>query len=112
MTTQGLRYNNGKLRWSLVHFKSIEPLVRVLMFGATKYDDNNWKKGLPPKEVLESMQRHLAALIDGEINDPESGLPHIGHIQCNAMFYQFFQDRCCGKWDSDGQCNCTLNSKK
>lgn len=90
--TKAARFNNGKLRWSLVHFQSLEPLVKVLMFGAQKYDDHNWKKGLPPNEILESMQRHLAALIDGQTHDPESGLPHIGHIMCNAMFYSYFTE--------------------
>lgn len=96
------RYNNGKLRWSLVHYKSLEPLVRVLMYGAEKYTvkdeqgnitssgDHNWKNGLPPAEILESLQRHLAALMDGETHDAESGLPHIGHILCNSMFYSFY----------------------
>lgn len=91
--TTGVRFNAGKLRWSLVHYKSLEPLVQVLMFGAQKYDDHNWKKGLPKEQILESMQRHLAALMDGEQNDPESGLPHIGHIMCNAMFYSYFMDK-------------------
>lgn len=88
----GLRFNEGKPRWSLVHYKSLEPMVRVLMFGAEKYDDHNWKKGLSPKEILECMQRHLAALMDGETHDKESGLPHIGHIQANAMFYAYFTE--------------------
>jgi hypothetical protein len=94
----GVRFNSGKLRWSLVHFGSLEPMVRALEFGARKYDDHNWKKGLPPKEILESMQRHLAALIDGERLDPETGLPHIGHVQCNAMFYSYFTEN--GRIDS------------
>ena len=88
----GLRFNEGKPRWSLVHYKSLEPMIRVLMFGAEKYDDHNWKKGLIPKEVLECMQRHLAALMDGETHDKESGLPHIGHILTNAMFYSYFTE--------------------
>lgn len=89
-STVGLRFNTGKERWGLVHYASLVPMVRVLEFGAKKYDDDNWKKGMPPRPVLESMQRHLAALLDGEVNDPESGLPHIGHIQCNAMFYSYY----------------------
>ena len=35
---QALRYNEGKPQWSLVDFKSLEPLVEVLGFGAKKYD--------------------------------------------------------------------------
>lgn len=98
---KALRYNSGKLKWSLVHFKSIEPLVRVLMFGAEKYSPDNWKKGLDKKEILESMMRHLAAMIDGETHDAESGLPHIGHIQCNAMFYQYMMDKSTGPGSAD-----------
>lgn len=30
----GSRYNEGKLKWSYVPFKALEPMVRVLMFGA------------------------------------------------------------------------------
>lgn len=86
---QALRYNDDKLKWSYVHFGSLEPMVRVLMFGATKYEPFNWQRGLKKDEILESMQRHLAKLIDGEQNDPESGLSHIGHIMCNAMFWSY-----------------------
>jgi len=92
MEEKAKRYNSGKLKWSLVHYKSLEPLVKVLEFGTEKYDEHNWKKGLPVNEILESMQRHLASLMDGEINDKESGLPHIGHIMCNAMFYSYFTE--------------------
>ena len=41
----GTRYNTGKIQWSLVDFDSLEPMVRVLEFGAKKYDAHNWKKG-------------------------------------------------------------------
>lgn len=87
---KALRYNQGKPKWSLVHFKSLEPMVKVLMYGADKYAPDNWKKGLDRKEILDSMQRHLAALIDGQEIDPESQEHHIGHIMCNCMFYSFF----------------------
>ena len=42
---KSLRFNEGKLKWSYVHYPSIEPLVTVLMFGAKKYAPNNWKIG-------------------------------------------------------------------
>jgi hypothetical protein len=93
----GLRFNEGKPRWSLVHFKSLEPMVRVLEYGASKYDDHNWKKGLNPTEILECLQRHLASLMDGESNDIESKKTHIGHILCNAMFYSYFTETKEGK---------------
>lgn len=81
-----MRSNKGKVQWSLVDFDSLEDMVRVLEFGAKKYDLDNWKKGLPMKQQCESVARHLFALMKGEVNDPETGLPHWAHIQCNAMF--------------------------
>lgn len=88
--TGGLRYNEGKVQWGLLNYKALEPMIRVLMFGAKKYSPNNWQKGLSKREILESMQRHLASMMDGEEIDPESGLPHIGHIGCNYLFYSYF----------------------
>lgn len=85
-----LRYNEGKLKWSLIHYESMEPMVRVLEFGLKKYKIDNWKIGLDKKENLESMMRHLTRIMDGEEIDPDSGLPHMGHIQCGAMFHNFF----------------------
>lgn len=90
---KALRYNTGKPKWSLVHMNSLIPLVRVLEFGALKYDTDNWKKGLNNRQILDSMQRHLAAVIDGEEVDNESGISHMGHIMANAMFYQYFKDK-------------------
>lgn len=80
------RHNEGKLKWSLVSFEALEPMVKGLEFGAKKYGIDNWKKGLPITEVCESMLRHIFAYLGGEDIDPESGLPHIAHIQDNAMF--------------------------
>lgn len=85
----GSRFNEGKLKWSLVSWKALAPMVRVLMFGAEKYDDHNWKKGLKYTETCESLQRHMNAFLDGEDNDPESTLSHVGHILCNAMFLSY-----------------------
>jgi hypothetical protein len=107
LATTGVRFNSGKLQWGLIDYKALHPLIQVLEFGAKKYSANNWKKGLPPRQILESMQRHLANLLDGNDKDLESGLPEIGHILCNAMFYSYFeQRRCCGNWDSEGGCKC------
>ena len=84
-----LRYNEGKPKWSLVHYGSLIPMVRVLEFGAKKYAPKNWQKPMPLDQILESMQRHLAAIMDGELYDKESGIHHMGHIQANAMFYNY-----------------------
>lgn len=99
---KALRFNEGKPKWALVHYGSLIPMIKVLEFGALKYAPNNWKKPMPLDEILESMQRHLAALMDGEIYDKESGIHHMGHIQANAMFYNYhFNELNNGKEESE-----------
>lgn len=85
-SNQADRYNTDKPKLSMLDFNALEDTVKVLEFGANKYARDNWKKGLVFSEVLDSMLRHIAALQNGEWIDPESNLPHIGHIGCNAMF--------------------------
>ncbi len=84
-----LRYNTGKPKWSLVHMHSLVPMIRVLEYGALKYAPFNWQKPMKRDELLDSMQRHLAALIDGNELDDESWWTHIGHIMANALFYSY-----------------------
>jgi hypothetical protein len=86
---QALRYNQGKLEWSLVDFDSLEGLVRVLEYGKSKYARDNWKLGMPVTQVTESLMRHLFAFAKGEDVDPESGCRHISHVLCNAMFLEY-----------------------
>lgn len=83
------RHNTGKIQWSLVDFKSLENMVKVLEFGAKKYSADNWKKGLYTKEIIESLLRHVFCLMSGEYDDKESGLSHTGHILANAMFLDY-----------------------
>lgn len=90
---KSLRYNEGKLKWSYIDFKSLESMVRVMMKGAEKYEPFNWQKGLDLNEVLESLARHLFALMRGEINDPESGEHHMAHVMCNAMFWEYHYNK-------------------
>lgn len=88
---QAERFNEGKTRWGLVDFQSLEVMVDVLEMGSIKYSDDNWKKGLDERELLESTMRHLASLFNGENIDRESRLHHMGHVMCNAMFYLYHE---------------------
>lgn len=83
---QGLRFNEGKLRYDLLHPVAQEGIVKVLTRGATKYAPRNWEKGMSWLSVLASMKRHIALYEQGEDIDPETGQLHVDHIQCNAHF--------------------------
>lgn len=85
------RFNSGKPQWSLVDYPSMHSMVKVLEFGANKYSRNNWKKGLPYTQIIDSTLRHLYAFLSGEDLDPESKLSHLGHAQCNLMFLEYMR---------------------
>mgnify|MGYP000673881705 FL=1 len=83
---KGLRFNSGKLRYDLLHPKALEGITKVLTKGANKYAPRNWELGMAWTDVIQSLERHLAAFKSGEDYDPETGELHMDHIQCNAHF--------------------------
>lgn len=66
--------------------------ARVFDYGRRKYAEWNWAKGMAWSIPLACAVRHLLAILRGEENDPESGLPHRGHVACNlVMLAQYEQ---------------------
>lgn len=82
------RKNDGKIPLSFVleANHALNGLAKVLEFGAAKYSRGNWLKGRPYNDTVDSLARHLVAFMAGENDDAESGLPHVDHILCNALF--------------------------
>lgn len=61
-------------------------VVEVLEMGAKKYAPRNWERGLSWSQTADSLLRHVTAWYCGEQRDPESGLLHLSHVACNALF--------------------------
>ena len=83
---KGIRYNEGKLRYDLIHPQAEKGLVQVLAMGANKYAERNWELGMKWSKILASLKRHIAKIEAGEDFDEESGLLHADHVQANAHF--------------------------
>lgn len=75
----GLKYDGGKTRYDLLPHGPLDTLARVYTFGAGKYADHNWRKGLAFSRVFGAVMRHMWAFWRGEDIDKESGLPHVAH---------------------------------
>lgn len=60
----------------------------ALEYGANKYDNRNWEKGLPYQQMIDSLKRHIEDFERGrDYDDGEtgSGLPHVALIMSSAM---------------------------
>lgn len=84
------RYNKGKPRIGLLPPELMIEVAKVMTFGAEKYSDDNWKKGLSDECCLSSCLRHITAYMAGKEFDKESGLPHLAHAACNLAFMLHF----------------------
>lgn len=62
----------------------------VFGYGASKYTPWNWVKGMSWSTVIGCIARHSFAIFDGEYNDPESNLPHVGHLLCNVIMLKLY----------------------
>lgn len=85
--TGGRKFDGGKLQYGLLPPLALREVVKVLTFGAEKYEPDNWKRVPDPnRRYFDAAQRHLWAYKEGEINDPESGVSHLAHALCCIMF--------------------------
>ncbi|MEK0326139.1 MAG: DUF5664 domain-containing protein [Nitrosopumilus sp.] len=75
----GYKNDVGKLRFDLLPARPLEAVAAIYTYGATKYDDNNWRGGMSWGRVFGATMRHLWAFWRGEDNDSESNLPHLAH---------------------------------
>jgi len=76
---EGAKDDGGKNRLDLIPAYPLWELGRVYTFGAGKYEDNNWRKGLKWSRIFAAVMRHLWKWWSGEELDEESGLPHLSH---------------------------------
>ena len=82
----GRKDDGEKPRTDLLDPEFLVGVAEVLRFGARKYAAHNWRGGIAYSRLLGAALRHLLAIMKGEDNDEESGLPHVHHLGCCVMF--------------------------
>lgn len=86
LVTEFLKFDTGKLRYSLIPPEMTKSLAEVLTYGAKKYKPNNWQQVDDKSRYEDALYRHLEAYRSGEQVDPESGLHHLAHAMTNVGF--------------------------
>lgn len=65
----------------LVPMTAFVQVAEVMGLGARKYGPYNWRdKAVQSMVYYEAALRHLAAWVDGQSIDPESGQSHLAHV--------------------------------
>ena len=83
----GMKFDGGKLDYTLVPWEGMDEVVKVLEFGAKKYARDNWKKvENADTRYLAAAFRHLVHHNNGEAADPETGISHLAHATCCMLF--------------------------
>ena len=89
----GVKYDSGKLNWSLMPFGALQEVVKVLEFGSKKYAPNNWQYvDNADERYWNAAMRHLIAYKTEATNDSETGLSHLAHAICCMLFLQYLNN--------------------
>ena len=84
--TEGIKFDKGKNRLELLPWEALVEVGKIVTFGANKYGDYNWLKGMAWSRFYGASLRHLASWINGEDKDSETNLSHLAHAACCILF--------------------------
>jgi hypothetical protein len=96
---EGLKYDQGKLRYDLIPPDALEEIAKVYTLGAEKYGDRNWEKGLRWGRIFGAVFRHFIAWAKGEDADEETGLHPLAHAAWGCLTLLAYAKRNIGEDD-------------
>ena len=82
----GMKDTKDKVQFTKLPLDLLDHVLDVMKYGAEKYDWDNWRK-VEAEKYIDAFYRHYRELEKGEWLDDESGLPHVGHIATDILFY-------------------------
>lgn len=93
------KQDGGKPRMDLIAPEMLTATANVLAFGAAKYDERNWERGMSWGRCFGAMMRHMWAWWGGEKADAETGFSHLWHAAACLMFLIAYEERQIGTDD-------------
>lgn len=96
---EGRKDDHGKLPYHLLPPELMEATAAVLDFGAGKYGERNWERGMAWSRPFSALMRHMWAWWRGYDKDPETGMSHLWHAACCIAFLIAYESRGAGTDD-------------
>ena len=88
-----IKKDKGKLRLTLVPLQIVRDIAEVRMYGIVIYPGvDSWKQVEAWRYRDAAFRHFLAYLEDPESVDPESGIKHRKHLECNLAFLAELED--------------------
>lgn len=109
MSLEGRKDDTNKLPIHLVPPEIIFASAYILKFGADKYGERNWEKGMSWSRVFSACMRHMWAwwggsqgstenFVFGSLDD-ETERSHLWHALCCVIFLVTYEERKVGEDD-------------
>lgn len=105
----GVKYDDGKIRVELIPPELLFAVATVLTFGAKKYADRNWEKGMKWSRVFGAAMRHAWCWWGGKGPTPtnfafgdldaETSYSHLWHLATCVAFLIAYEERKAGEDD-------------
>ena len=100
---EGRKDDGGKARMDLIPPEIMFAMGAILTFGALKYADRNWEKGMSWGRVFGACMRHMWAwwggkgpttksFLFGDL-DAETGFSHLWHAATCVAFLVAYEER-------------------
>lgn len=90
LAQSGTRNDRRKPRVDLIPPEVLIELAKLCEYGARKYSENNWRRGMNYSRMYGSMQRHALKFWSGEAID-EEGFHHLIAVIWNAVGLMYFE---------------------
>lgn len=99
--SEGMKFDGGKVPWNLAPWDAFRAIVIILGFGANKYGDYDWAKGMDWSRPFAALMRHMTAWWEKENDgiDEETGHSHLWHAGACICFLIAYEIRGIGKDD-------------
>jgi len=88
MSKEFTKHDKNKLQYNLLDPLALEEIVKVLTFGAIKYDPDNWRLCEDTSRYIDACYRHIEEYRNSNRSnlDNETNIHHLAHAATNLIF--------------------------
>ena len=107
----GVKYDKFKNRLDLLPTDALREIALAFTYGAHKYEDRNWERGVNHGQLYRATLNHLMAWHERDEFDDETSLPHLAHAGACILMLLSIHLRGAGNDDRPNQPQRVLESR-